>query len=84
MTAPRGSVMTKRVNMSEPQRTKPPRRFSLWPFIIIGAAAGVLWAGIDPDAFRANAAEFLQFVGSTIQPLFDKLLSQLRTGSGAA
>jgi hypothetical protein len=76
--------MTKRVKMSEPQRTEPPRRSSLWPFIITGAAAGVIWSAIDPDTFRESAADFAQFVGSTVQPLFDNLLSLLRSGSGAA
>lgn len=54
--------MTKRVHMSQPQQTEPPKRFSLWPFILAGAAAGAVWAAIDPDGFRASAADLLQYV----------------------
>lgn len=67
--------MTKRVHMSQPQQTEPPKRFSLWPFILAGAAAGAVWAGIDPDGFKASAADFLQYVGSAVQPLFDYVLA---------
>lgn len=66
--------MTKRVNMSQPQWTEHPKRASLWPFIIVGAAVGAVWS--------ANAADFLQLVGSVVQPLFDNLLSLLRTATG--
>jgi len=74
--------MTKRVNMSQPQWTEQPKRASLWPFIIVGAAAGAVWFGMDTDALNTNAAGFLQFAGSVVQPLFDNLLSLLRTATG--
>lgn len=69
--------MTKRVNMSQPEQSDSHQRIPLWPFIIAGAAAGVLWSGVDPDDFKTIVTDPLRYLGSAIKPLFDILLASI-------
>lgn len=69
--------MTKRIHLQSPERAAEHRR-SLWPLIILGAAAGAAWSWVDPDGTSHAAAESLQLLHAFMQQGLDPILHNFR------
>ena len=63
-------AMSKRVKM-QPMDFDPstrPRGTPLWPIVIAGAVAGVMWSGFDLQTTRASATELTRLMPLLIHP----------------
>ena len=69
--------MSKRINM-KPVEIAAQNRKSLWPLIVVGAAAGMTWSWLDPVAADTAAVESLRLLQLFAQQGFDLVSENMR------